>query len=492
MRLQNRNKLLEISSFILILIVFIQIITSAIFLYNQNNNLNIMKKANKFSEIISELLHRTQQERGAGAGYLGKNSKEFRNLYLKKIELTNKVINNLLDKSKKCNKISIKEVKYYLNKLKKVRKEVLNNKIDLAKEIEFYSKMNASLLDSMGKMLLISNDAELLRSFSSYKNFEMAKERVGIERAVLSGVFSQNKWNKRLYILYVNLLSEQKILFKLSMELTTKSIRDRFYDMQKSETFKKVAKIEQIAFNKKANFDVNPLNFYNTITTKINMLNKIAISMSKLNNEIINNLQNSLWRQFLYQFVIDILLIIFLFYTLFLFHKEQKALFKKSIKDKLTNLYNREFLLEIFDTLKAKIDRNRTKLALFFLDLDGFKAINDTYGHESGDIVLIEIANRLKNLFRKSDIVVRLGGDEFVILAQDIKYDDIKILANKIIKEITKPITLKNEIKVKVGTSIGISIYPDNADNITDLIKKADEAMYFSKRSGKGIFTIYN
>ena len=451
-----------------------------------------MKKANKFSEIISELLHRTQQERGAGAGYLGKNSKEFRNLYLKKIELTNKVINKLLDKSKKCNKISIKEVKYYLDKLKKVRKEVLNNKIDLAKEIEFYSKMNASLLDSMGKMLLISNDDELLRSFSSYKNFEMAKERVGIERAVLSGVFSQNKWNKKLYILYVNLLSEQKILFKLSMELTTNNIKNKFYAMQKSETFKKVAKIEQIAFNKKSNFDVNPLNFYNTITTKINMLNKIAISMSKLNNEIINNLQNSLWKQFLYQFIIDILLIIFLFYTLFLFHKEQKALFKKSIKDKLTNLYNREFLLEIFDTLKAKIDRNRTKLALFFLDLDGFKAINDTYGHESGDIVLIEVSNRLKKLFRKSDIIVRLGGDEFVILAQDIKYDNIKTLANKIIKEITKPITLKNEIKVKVGTSIGISIYPDNADNITDLIKKADEAMYFSKRSGKGIFTIYS
>ena len=79
-----------------------------------------------------------------------------------------------------------------------------------------------------------------------------------------------------------------------------------------------------------------------------------------------------------------------------------------------------------------------------------------------------------------------------MILAQDIKYDNIKNLANKIIKEITKPITLKNEIKVKVGTSIGISIYPDNADNITDLIKKADEAMYFSKRSGKGIFTIYS
>jgi diguanylate cyclase (GGDEF)-like protein len=117
--------------------------------------------------------------------------------------------------------------------------------------------------------------------------------------------------------------------------------------------------------------------------------------------------------------------------------------------------------------------------------------INDTYGHEAGDIVLVEVSNRLKKIFRENDIIVILGGDEFLIFVEYVKYDNLKIIANKIIKEISKPIILDN-IRVKVGVSIGIAIYPDNADSIEELIKKADEAMYFSKISGKGIVTFYD
>jgi diguanylate cyclase (GGDEF)-like protein len=126
------------------------------------------------------------------------------------------------------------------------------------------------------------------------------------------------------------------------------------------------------------------------------------------------------------------------------------------------------------------------------MDLDGFKGINDTYGHEAGDKVLIETSKKLKKIFREDDVVVRLGGDEFVILAEYIKYDNLKIIANKIIKEILKPVSLENGKLVQAGVSIGIAVYPDDADNMEKLIKRADEAMYFSKRSGKGIYTFYN
>jgi diguanylate cyclase (GGDEF)-like protein len=126
------------------------------------------------------------------------------------------------------------------------------------------------------------------------------------------------------------------------------------------------------------------------------------------------------------------------------------------------------------------------------MDLDGFKEINDNYGHETGDIVLIEVANRLKNRFRKTDIIVRLGGDEFVIVIENSNYDTAKMLAQKIIKEILKPIIIKDDLSVQVGASIGIAFYPDDVDSMEDLIKKADEAMYFSKRSGKGIVTFYD
>jgi diguanylate cyclase (GGDEF)-like protein len=492
MKTKYRNRLIEISAFILIVVVFIQIIIISIDLYNKNYNLNQMKKTNNFSNAISEVLHRTQQERGAGAGYLGKPSKEFKKLYLKKIELTDKAIHRFMIASRNYSKIPIQNVKIYINNLERMRKEVLNNEISLEKEINFYSKMNKSLLDSMGKVVLLANNAQIVRSFSSYVNFERAKERVGIERAVLSGTFSQDKWNKPLYVLYVNLLSEQKLLFKLSIELTNKEIKNKFDGLKNSKIFKEVKKIEQIALNKDKNFRINALNFYNLITTKINMLNQVVLEMSELNNKIIENLQHSLWIKFLFQLIIGTLLVVFLFYTLFLFHKEQKKLFSKSIKDKLTNLYNREFLTEISPIIKARIDRTKSKLALFFMDLDGFKYINDTYGHEAGDIVLVEVSNRLKKIFRENDIIMRLGGDEFLIFVEYVKYDNLKIIANKIIKEISKPIILDNNIRVKVDVSIGIAIYPDNADSIEELIKKADEAMYFSKRSGKGIVTFYD
>jgi diguanylate cyclase (GGDEF)-like protein len=487
-----RNRLIEISAIILIAVVFIQIIVNFIYLYSEINNLHYMRKANEFSRYISEVLHRTQQERGAGAGYLGNSSKEFKKLYIRKIKLTDKSINKLLEASKYCKKVSIENVKAYFDKLDIVRQKVLNNQISFKKEIVFYSKMNESLLGSMGKILKIPNDIKVVQNFASYRNFEMAKEKVGIERAVLSGVFSQDRWSKNLYILYVNLLAEQKLLFKLSMELTNNKIKNKFYSLEKSNVFKKVLKVEKIARNKEKNFGINALKFYNLITTKINMLNEVVLEMIKLNNATIYKLKSSLLKKFIYQLFINILLVVFLFYTLFLFYKEQKILRSKSIKDKLTRLYNRDYLFEVFSQMKARSDRNKTKLALFFLDLDGFKQINDTYGHKAGDEVLIETAKRLKKIFRKSDIIVRLGGDEFVVLVENTTYENCKIIANKVIKEITKEINIDNKISVKVGTSIGIAIYPNNAYNIEELIKKADEAMYFSKRRGKGIYTFYN
>jgi two-component system CheB/CheR fusion protein len=156
--------------------------------------------------------------------------------------------------------------------------------------------------------------------------------------------------------------------------------------------------------------------------------------------------------------------------------------------DQLTNLPNRSFFNEeiIYSIDKAK--RKGFLLAILFIDLDGFKAINDNYGHKAGDHVLIEVAHRLKSIVRKDDIVSRFGGDEFVILLKNLQKSAIAgKTATKILNIVTEPIEFDKNV-LKVGTSIGISIYPNDGYTAEELTKQADIAMYSVKENGKNSY----
>ncbi len=160
--------------------------------------------------------------------------------------------------------------------------------------------------------------------------------------------------------------------------------------------------------------------------------------------------------------------------------------------DNLTKLPNRTYF---FSKLKNSIDKAQeegTKIALLFIDLDGFKGVNDTYGHEYGDKLLIEVAKRLKSSVRKNDFVARLAGDEFVILIENVSDKaTLHKISQKIISNIGEPY-LMNGKEIKVGASIGISIIPDDANDIETFLKHADFAMYHSKLTGKNRFTFYS
>jgi diguanylate cyclase (GGDEF)-like protein/PAS domain S-box-containing protein len=153
--------------------------------------------------------------------------------------------------------------------------------------------------------------------------------------------------------------------------------------------------------------------------------------------------------------------------------------------DSLTNLPNRNLLL---DRIQHGIDharRTRQQLAVLFIDLDKFKQVNDSLGHEAGDGLLLEITHRLKGSLRLDDTVGRLGGDEFVVVIEDIKDKSrLATLARKIISEIDQPITIGNH-KVSVSASVGIALYPDDAQTPSDLLKSADIAMYQAKANGR-------
>ncbi len=159
--------------------------------------------------------------------------------------------------------------------------------------------------------------------------------------------------------------------------------------------------------------------------------------------------------------------------------------------DKLTSLPNRAFFYIELDIELSRAKRHKSELAVMFIDLDGFKAVNDTYGHDVGDKLLIEVAHRLTEAVRKIDLVARLGGDEFTVVLLDIKQqEDIITIANKIIEKISKDFIFNKKI-INIGASIGISTFPSSAKNSDDLIKQSDSAMYEAKEAGKNRAIFY-
>jgi len=169
-----------------------------------------------------------------------------------------------------------------------------------------------------------------------------------------------------------------------------------------------------------------------------------------------------------------------------LLHQAALKLEKYANYDTLTGLPNRRYFFERLDQVVAECDGYTGKFALLYIDLDGFKDINDRYGHEVGDAVLIEVGNRLSQNIRKEDIVARLGGDEFAIVFRDIEDTAItEHLARKIHTLLQEPMYFET-IGCTVDASIGIATYPAAGDVGEKLLRHADSAMYDIKRNGKG------
>jgi two-component system CheB/CheR fusion protein len=155
--------------------------------------------------------------------------------------------------------------------------------------------------------------------------------------------------------------------------------------------------------------------------------------------------------------------------------------------DPLTHLGNRKSLFQCLDAAIASAKRFKYTIALLFLDLDGFKQVNDHFGHGEGDKVLQEVALRLKRCVREVDTVTRLGGDEFVVILNGTSKDMICLTAQRIIDFLT--LSVKNlQKELQVSASIGIALYPQDSKNPLLLLKYADEAMYKAKAKGKRQF----
>ena len=177
-----------------------------------------------------------------------------------------------------------------------------------------------------------------------------------------------------------------------------------------------------------------------------------------------------------------------------LFLKRQRAeadLQRFARYDSLTGLPNRSFFLDTLDRTLSRAGRQRTRSALVFIDLDGFKAVNDGLGHAAGDTVLQTMAERLRAGTRSSDLVARIGGDEFTVLVQNLaRADDAALVARGLLDRLARPCRADDH-DVTLSASAGISVYPEDGTDADTLLRNADLAMYRSKQEGKNTYRFF-
>jgi diguanylate cyclase len=165
--------------------------------------------------------------------------------------------------------------------------------------------------------------------------------------------------------------------------------------------------------------------------------------------------------------------------------KAERQLQYQALNDELTGLPNRRLFADRLSQTLARAKRENQGVALLYIDLDGFKLVNDSLGHSIGDSLLIQVAERLRSRVRQSDTLARLGGDEFtVVLGTVHAKEDASLVANKLLHALTPPFLIKGH-EITIGASVGISLFPQDAQTHGELIQQADSAMYAAKRNGK-------
>ena len=172
--------------------------------------------------------------------------------------------------------------------------------------------------------------------------------------------------------------------------------------------------------------------------------------------------------------------------------KAEETIRKMAYYDSLTGLPNRTLLKDRLVHIMAYARRQKTQFAVLFIDLDGFKKINDSLGHDYGDEVLKNVSQRMLDAVRDVDTVARFGGDEFIVVMESVKgLEEINFITQRVFDALMKTHLLADQ-KLQVSASIGISVFPDDGDTCDLLIKHADTAMYESKSNGKGQIRFFN
>ncbi|SNZ02680.1 methyl-accepting chemotaxis protein [Persephonella hydrogeniphila] len=275
-----------------------------------------------FSTKISALVHELQKERGATAGFIGSSGKKFRTQLSKQRVLTDQKRAEFEAYLKKLDiqnfpediKLKLEEIKSQLNRLDSIRGKVDSLSIQLKDAISYYTKLNSNLLSVIGAFAKYTSDATIMHEIVPYVDFLMAKERMGIERAVLSAVFAKDAFTPELYRKYISLLSEQKAFLTSFRLVAPKKMLDIYNRIVRGRAVEEVERMEKIAIQnvETGNFNVEPTYWFKTMTEKINLMKKVEDEMSKMMVSDIQSLKSTAFRNFIVVLVITVIVAAFI------------------------------------------------------------------------------------------------------------------------------------------------------------------------------------
>ncbi|UCN00521.1 methyl-accepting chemotaxis protein [Sulfurimonas sp. SWIR-19] len=260
------------------------------------------KVLNVMSQKLSLLIHETQKERGASAGYLGSKGKKFADILPKQRELTDKRNQELkaylktldLNDFPKELQDQIHGLQEYMNKISQIRNLVDSFSISVAKEVAYYTKMNRKILNIVGLSAKLASTPELVKALDAYTNFLKSKERAGIERAVLSATFSADRFAPGMYAKFITLVAQQDAYIDAFLTMATDRAKQLYRSTMNSPAVDEVNKMREIAQTKanEGNFGVDSVVWFQTITKKINLLKHVDDKLAKNNDAILAKIES--------------------------------------------------------------------------------------------------------------------------------------------------------------------------------------------------------
>ena len=312
----------------IILIVFFSLLMVSYFIgkelvihYKFVENKEKLTTLINLSTRLSALIHETQKERGASAGYLGSHGKKFRTILINQRKLTDKRVKELENflKSMNLNKFppELKESLYklinvYLDNLPKIRKEVDNFQISLKNEVKWYTQMNALILKIIGMSATYAPNKKIAMDLAAYTSFLKAKERAGIERAVLSATFGANKFAPGMYTKFITLIAEQKAFLNDFLTFANPQMKRMYFEIIKQPAFAEVERMREIAIkkHKTGNFGIDAEYWFKTITKKINYLRKIDKAIANIIKKDLRSIHDTAIVDLIVGLIVSIIIII--------------------------------------------------------------------------------------------------------------------------------------------------------------------------------------
>jgi methyl-accepting chemotaxis protein len=294
-----KNKL-NLITFIVVSFALVIILLAVLKAVDEKQSIQSVQQLNSLSEKLSLLIHETQKERGASAGFIGSNGKKFITILPKQRNDTNKRYNELkqyideMDLSGYSDELKseISSLQSDYSRIDSIRNRVDNLSISVKDEVSYYTSMNKKILNIVSLTSKLATNAELVKSLNAYSNFLKSKERAGIERAVLSATFAADEFAPGMYAKFITLIAEQNAYMDAFLSMATSEAKATYENTINSPVVAEVNNMRNIAKSKTNDFGIDSVEWFQTITKKINLLKKIDDALAKQNSKLLQKIES--------------------------------------------------------------------------------------------------------------------------------------------------------------------------------------------------------